>query len=306
MSVKGRPTSSPLTDEEIRAFRTRYPNWPADTLAGFVGGLLASLILVLLLAWQADWVAARTLEANPSCDSPRGLHRVTVREATGASESDQHDPTEVEAERGDLPVYAAARAVDDASQTLWIPPLVPATAKDGTEQRDKSRTPHFRAEEGQNVLTLHLAAAADVRLVCVVNGATLWYTSYQNWGRVRTVKVWGRSEDDAQVTILRSLGSDDFPNAQQAARGLGNTDVVNVALLDAYSGQRVENFNAIACLDDAGPRTDGEETQLDRYTAAQEYKLDQDEGIKYRYEPGCILEPKVKAGLAEVYLYAKD
>jgi len=177
------------------------PNWPADVGSGLVAGLLASFIVVAVLAWRSEWVADRTLEANPSCAAPRGVVPVKVDRASGAEAPNDG------AARKEFG-YRASNAVDDASESMWIPPLVPMSTAD-TELA--GRSPRFVKGQNANVLTLRLDHEADIRLVCVVNGASLWFTSYQNWGRVRTVEVWGHDHDDAHFGILRSLGSDDFP-----------------------------------------------------------------------------------------------
>lgn len=274
-------------EPDVRAFGKRYPNWPADVGAGLIGGLLASVIIIAILAWRAEWVADRTLDANPTCAAPRGLQPVKVAEATG--ERLDNDGAQFG--------YVAGNAVDNASETLWIPPIKPV--EDDSEVA--GRSPEYVKDDEANVLTLHLDHEAHVRLVCVVNGASLWFTSYQNWGRVKTVQVWGQDRDDAHLGILQSLGSDAFPNPQLAARNLGSTDTVHIALVDSYAGQRVETFNLAACLD--GGTVAGTETDARRdYSSTERY--DPAHGIKYRYEPGCILEPKPKAGLAEVYVYA--
>ena len=276
-------------EPDVRAFGKRYPNWPADVGAGLIGGLLASVIIIAILAWRAEWVADRTLDANPTCAAPRGLQPVEVTEADGEARTNDG------ARRG----YVADNAIDNASETLWIPPIKPV--EDGDSELT-GRSPEFVTDHDDNVLTLHLDHEVDVRLVCVVNGASLWFTSYQNWGRVRTVQVWGQDGDDAHLGILASLGSDDFPNPQLAARNLGSTDTVHIALVDSYAGQRVETFNLAACLDGATVRA-GETADARRaYGSAEPFQLAP--GIKYRYEDGCIMEPKLKAGLAEVYVYA--
>ncbi len=270
------------------------PNWPADVGSGLVAGLLASFIVVAVLAWRSEWVADRTLEANPSCAAPRGVVPVKVDRASGAEAPNDG------AARKEFG-YRASNAVDDASESMWIPPLVPMSTAD-TELA--GRSPRFVKGQNANVLTLRLDHEADIRLVCVVNGASLWFTSYQNWGRVRTVEVWGHDHDDAHFGILRSLGSDDFPNAQLAARNLGTTDTVHIALVDSYAGQRVETFNLAACLSGATSQAHPDVEARSEYRSEEPFDLA--DGVGYRYEPGCILEPKAKAGLTEVYVYADD
>jgi hypothetical protein len=268
-----------------QVLRSRYPGWRADVASGLVGGVLASIVVLMVLTWKADWVAERTLGANPTCAAPRGLQEAEVVKAT-AEYSEK---------------YYAANVGDDASDTMWIPPLVVEERDPG--EREIRKPAQFVTDDEANVLTLHLKEEAEIRLVCVVNGATLWFTSYQNWGRVRTVEVWGAEGDDHKLGILQSLGSDDFPNAQLAARNLGTTDEVHIALVDSYAGQRVETFNPIACLNGAW---EGEGEPGSALTAFHKPRTTHFiEGIKPRYEPGCILEPKAKAGLAEVYVYVE-
>jgi hypothetical protein len=265
--------------------RSLYPGWRADVSSGLISGILASVIILAGLSWKAEWVAEQTLAANPTCSSPRGLREAQVVGATAGSE---HTPN-----------YTAGNAIDDAGHSMWIPRILPKTDED-------DYSPRFDMDDDANVLALHLKDEADIRLVCVVNGSVHWFTSYQNWGRVRSVEVWGREADNRRLGILQSLGADDFPNAQLAARNLGETDVVHLALIGSYTGQRVETFNAAACLDGAVvEEIDGQQRNaLPDFQDAQD--IDFADGINLRYEPGCILEPKVKAGLAEVYVYTDD
>jgi hypothetical protein len=229
--------------------------WSTEVTAGVVGGVVASFIVLFVLAWQANMVAERTLRANPTCSTPAGLEPVRVASVSASS---------VFPADGDA--YDAANAIDSSGESLWIPQVL--TADEQQADEGDQQPPVFDPSGDDNELTLDLGdRERKVRLVCVVNGSALWFTSYQNWGRVRTVAVWGDHEDDADVEVL-----------QVAARNLGRTNVVHIALVDAYAVQRVETFNpAVAWA----------------------------EGVRPRYTPGCILDPKRKAGLAEVYIYAE-
>lgn len=286
----------------------RLRGWPVDAWSGFLGGILASVVLLGALTWKADWVADLTLGANPSCASPRGLRQVQIVEAeagsTQAIDEDGDQAAHVETDAREA--YVADNAIDDASNTVWIPEIVnDDLGTDGDYESDDERTsrePEFRTTDHANRLTLTLDETADVRLVCVVNGAALWYTSYENWGRVRTVEVWG-DDGGKKLGTLQSLGSEDFPNAQVAGRNLGDTRTVSLDLIDAYAGIQVENFSLRACLD--GAEVDGSTVEARQwFKDQQQVKLD--DGILYRWPDGCILEPKVKAGIAEVRVYADD
>lgn len=280
----------------------RLQGWPVDAWSGFLGGLLASSLLLAVLTWQAGWVADLTLGANPTCAAPRGLRQVAVADAragsTQAKVADGNTGGVVSTDPGSH--YVARFAVDDASNTVWIPEIVNDLDEDGANE--PSREPEFLTADGANELTLTLDERADVRLVCVVNGSGLWYTSYQNFGRVRSVQVWGDDDDDKELGILQSLGSEDFPNTQVAGRNLGDTRTIHLELVDAYAGIQVENYNARACLD--GATVEADRRALDEFIATQRVRLAPD--VLYRWPDGCILEPKVKAGIAEVRVYATD
>jgi hypothetical protein len=310
--ARGRP-GSPWT-RWVAARRLR--GWPVDAWSGFLGGVLASLLILALLTWKAEWVADLTLGANPTCASPRGLREVDIVKAeAGSTQSKTEDGERPPRVSFDRKVdYVAEAAVDDASNTVWIPEIVndypwestdDSSEESSTRRTEISREPRFLTEGDANRLTLTLDDSADVRLVCVVNGAALWYISYQNWGRVRSVEVWG---DDGRKTrgILQSLGSEDFPNAQVAGRNLGDTRTIRLELIDAYAGIRVENYNARACLDGATLTSEAGSDQepLDWFLAQRKVKLAG--GVLSMWPGGCILEPKVKAGIADVRVYATD
>ena len=278
-----------------------FPSLTAEVVAGSLAGVLGSALIAVLLAVNADRIADLTLNANPTCASPRGLHEVTGLEATGFHETDpaDPDPNDPTAEGGR---FDDSYAVDDARQSLWVPPLVtPPPMEAGRDF--VGREPRFDVTNDRNVLEIRLPEAEDIKLVCVVSGSTQWWITYQNLARVRTIEIWGHDDDDHQLGTLQSLGSDDFPNAQLAARNVGTTDVVHVKLVDAYSGHRVETFNAKACLGGATKRGSSAGALQD-YLSKQEYDLASD--TLHRYEPGCLLEPRPWAGLGAVYLYAKD
>ena len=294
----GHPWKRPLSG--------RFPGWPVDAWSGFIAGVLSSIIVLLLLTWKAETVAELTLGANPTCASPRGLQQVGIVSAKAGSTQAKVADGDIDEEPSTDPDthYIARFAVDDASNTVWIPEIVNDLDEEGADET--SREPAYRTEGDANRLTITLEQQADVRLVCVVNGAALWYTSYQNFGRVRTVQVWGASDEDKKLGILQSLGSEDFPNAQVAGRNLGDTRTIHLELIDAYAGIQIENFNARACLDGATVTSvDGtEQKALTWFEAQQDVRLAGD--VLLRWPNGCILEPKVKAGIAEVRVYAAD
>lgn len=287
----------------------RFPGWPIDAWSGFLGGVLASLLLLGLLTWKAEWVADLTLGANPSCAAPRGLREVKIVDATaGSTQSKEEDGQQVaHVETSARVAFIAMNAIDDASNTVWIPEIVNddlgAGSTYGSDEERTSREPQFLTTGEANRLTLTLEEEADVRLVCVVNGAALWYTSYENWGRVRTVEVRG-DDGDMKLGTLQSLGSEDFPNAQAAGRNVGETRTIKLDLIDAYAGTQVENFSERACLDGAEVTTAGDAEARAWFEGRQEVKLAKH--VLYRWPNGCVLEPKVKAGIAEVRVYATD
>ena len=284
------------------------PAWLVDASAGFVAGVLSTIIVLGLLTWKAQTVAELTLGANPTCAAPHGLRQVDIVDAEAGSTQAKEADGDTGGEVSDKSTshYVAEFAWDDASNTVWIPEIVNDVEEEVEDDGyETSREPEFLTTGGANQLTLLLEETADVRLVCVVNGAALWYVSYQNWGRVRTVRVWG-DEGDKKLGILQSLGSEDFPNAQVAGRNLGDSRTIHIEVVDAYAGIQVENFNARACLDGATVTSaDGTEHKaLDWFLDQQVVELDTD--VLNRWPDGCILEPKVKAGIAEVRVYATD
>ena len=286
----------------------RFPGWPVDAWSGFIAGVLASIVVLLLLTWKAETVAELTLGANPSCAAPRGLRQVEITDAkagsTQARDEDGSQAPHVETDAREA--FVAKNAIDDASNTVWIPEIVnddlSTDSSYVTEDERTSREPRFLTTDHANRLTLTLEQEVDVRLVCVVNGAALWYTSYENWGRVRTVEVWGE-DGDKKLGTLQSLGSEDFPNAQVAGRNLGDTRTITLDLIDAYAGIQVENFSLRACLD--GAEVSGSTVEARKWFKDQQ-DVELDDGVLYRWPDGCILEPKVKAGIAEVRVYAAD
>lgn len=281
------------------------PAWLVDASAGFVAGVLSTIIVLGLLTWKAQTVAELTLGANPTCASPYGLRQVgIVAVEAGSTQAKVADgDTGGEVSVDPQTHYVARFAVDDASNTVWIPEIV--NDDDVEDERETGREPEFLTADGANQLSLSLQEPADVRLVCVVNGAALWYISYQNFGRVRTVKVWG-DDGDKKLGILQSLGSEEFPNAQVAGRNLGDVRTIHIEVVDAYAGIQVENFNARACLDGARvtPEDGKEQKALDWFLDQEAVELA--EHVLKRWPDGCILEPKVKAGIAEVRVYATD
>lgn len=296
-------THAPASSSWLRRVAAHMPAWFVDASAGFVAGVLTSFIVLGLLTWKAETVAELTLGATPTCAAPRGLRQVEVVGAEAGSTQARYEdgPEDPKAVVGDPEGYfVASNAVDDATNTVWIPEIVNDTSTGAT-----SREPEFLAESDANRLTLTLEPEADVRLVCVVNGNALWYLSYQNWGRVRTVQVWG-DNGEKKLGTLQSLGSENFPNAQVAGRNLGDTRKIYLELVDAYAGIEVESFTVRACLDGAEVTADdGSEVDAeDWFETMQDVKLA--DHILRRWPAGCVLEPKVRAGIAEVRVYVSE
>lgn len=238
--------------------------WISNVTAGFLGGLLASLSLVALLAWQSDRVAQLTIESNPTCEVPTGLSPLpttAIRSASGQQSA---------------PLYGATKAIDGFGGSIWVPPF---------ETDGKHPVPQFI--RGEDTLTLTLDKPHDIRLVCVVNGLANSFINYANWARVRTVTVRGDGADSAQTSVLSSLGTDSFPNSQLAGKALGSTRTVSIQLVNAFAGQTEESFDPDVCFTDgsaAVKRPPGMTRQP-------------------RFAQGCIVDPSPKAGLADVFLY---
>ncbi len=238
--------------------------WISNVTAGFVGGLLASLALVALLAWQSDRIARLTIASNPTCEVPTGLSPVPAKDIKSATGPQL------------APLYNPGKAIDGFGGSIWIPPI----KTDGVHP-----IPEF--VQGQDTLTLTLDEPHDVQLVCVVNGLANSFTNYANWARVRTVAVSGDNKGSVQTSVLSSLGTDSFPNSQLAARALGTTRTVSIRLVNAFAGQTQESFDPDVCFKDGSkgvPKLSGMSWQP-------------------RFEQGCIVDPSPNAGLADVFLY---
>lgn len=238
-------------------------NWWSTTASGIVSGVVSGVVAAALVAVGVGVFASKisdvTLKANPDCSTPRGLKPVGKEgvDATGDFLKPNGTATDY---------YGPRKVLDNYGGSIWLPPQ---TAD------EQNRVPLFTT--GKNVLTLTLKPPRDVRLLCVVNGLANSYHSYQNWGRVRTLTVWGKEQADSQTAVLASLGADSFPNAQVAARQLGLTDQVNIRLDDAYTGLIIQTGNPNECRDNAT--------------------------VLALLNEGCILKPNPLAGLSEVYLY---
>lgn len=182
--------------------RAWLSNVSAGLVSGIVSGVVASAIVVLLASTLfADRIADAALSANPTCASPEGLKpipRSEFDEPTGTSEPDDEAAT-----------YAAREAIDGFGGTIWVPRLA--------ESKAAHPIPTFVSGE-QSQLALPLKSPHDVRLVCVVNGLANAYINYENWGRVRTVKVWAGEQRNSQTLVLQSLGQDNFRTPSSRGR----------------------------------------------------------------------------------------
>jgi hypothetical protein len=245
----------------------------AGLVGGILSGVVASAIVVVLASTLfADHIANAALAANPTCASPERLKPIP--------RSDFDEPRGTAQGGGSPANYDARQAIDGYGGTIWVPRLA--------ESKAKHPLPSFVPGE-QSQLVLPLRSSHDVRLVCVVNGLANAYVNYENWGRVRTLKVWADARS-SQTFVLQSLGQDNFPNAQLAGKNLGRTTAVILEVVDAYAGLTEESFDPDVCLKNF---RDNPGTTPGRAR----------ESVQFAFEQGCLVPDTPMAGLAEVYLY---
>ncbi len=259
--------------------------WFSNLTSGVVGGVVSGIVVVIALGWWAPQLSDRLQEVNPTCDQPRGLVPLTrgdYLEGSAAAEGYAQDKT-----------FGADKVLDGYPGSIWIPSLPPANER---EAQLGNKVPVFDSQNGNNILTLHLSKSNDIELVCVVNGLGTSYFRYQNWGRARTVSVWAEDEKQKETTVLKSLGADDFSNAQMAAKRIGVTKTVHIRLDDAYVGLIVETSDPDVCYEgqDVAKLVDNLAT-IDGKKMGREPQLDR----------GCFARATTKAGLADVFLYRR-
>jgi hypothetical protein len=180
--------------------------------------------------------------------------------------------------------YAPKSALDGRGGSIWIPKLV------HTPENTRRGIIEF-SQAPEDMLQIHFSSEQEVKLVCVVNGLANSYQNYENWGRVRTVKVWSDDASGIQTSVLQTLGSDTFPNAQFAARDLALSKDLSMQLVDAYSGLTIESFDPDVCL-----------VKGQLVDAPNSVKPT----VQPRFEQGCLVPPDSRAGISSIYLYVEQ
>lgn len=131
---------------------------------------------------------------HPSCDDPRALHLVLRSEMTATASG--QNPEEQGAS------YEPALAVDGDSSTAWVEGMPDSDAR--------------KYGEGET-LTISLARARDVQLVCIINGYAKTPQTYLHNARVR------------QLTIVTDRGSTDSVLPEKTLEFFAGYQSVNVA-----------------------------------------------------------------------------
>ena len=166
--------------------------------------------------------------------------------------------------------------------------------------------------------------------MCVNNALGSGEFRYTNWGKVRTLHVWGDGSSEPEPRVLQALPWELSETQQEAGRNLGETLQVRLRIGDAYAGEATTAYDPDICrrvierelalaykrpgetVDDffATP-TDpaGVAALKERQTfLAGKFKelYPTAKGLQPRYERGCLVSPTPKVGLSEVVLYTPD
>ena len=246
-----------------------------DLGVSIIGALVGAAALGALGVVYGQSLADGGEYLNPSCDHAVGLTPVPLADLTASGPQVQSR-------------YGPERAIDGYTGSAWIPPLESKAEK---EQSHVSKfVPVFHHEVEQSTLTLTLAGEQDVRLVCVNNGLGSGQVRYENFGKVKTVRVWKDAEEEkAKTAILVSMPTSSSDRSQEVADTLGPSTSIHLQLVDAYSGADVVSHDPNHCSSVTDERD---------YASVG--------GNQELFERGCIVGATPQAGLSEITLYVRD
>lgn len=270
----------------------------SGAVSGVVAGVVATVIIALAVDHYGDRWATQQDYLNPSCAHPKGL-RAVPSSSLAASGSTKDD------EKFNRP----SKAVDGYAGSVWLPPTKPPA------EETSHVLPVFDAST--NTLSIKfLDGAHEVRLVCVNNGLGGEEKRFQNFGKVKSLKVWADNETSKAITAaLTSLPFERSGDLQDAGTDLGTAKIINLQVIDAYAGNTNIFHDPDVCeslvADDA--RREFDKGSRESSVTFEKYKLRYyDEHYKRidnnqpLYEPGCIVGATPSAGLSEVVLYEPD
>ena len=241
--------------------------WKQATIGGVISGVAAAAIIGACgIAFGERW-SEEAQYLRPTCASPKGLRQIPPATVTASDTSRRRDAKDT-----NLPV----KVLDGYSGSVWTPTDtsitwadVPAPVEPSPEpssvalampknmlvwprssspspspSASPSRThasvasrfvPRVNADE--STLILLLESRTDVRLVCVNNALGSGEFRYTNWGKVRTLHVWGDGSSEPEPRVLQALPWELSETQQEAGRNLGETLQVRLRIGDAYAGE---------------------------------------------------------------------
>jgi len=267
-----------------------------------VSGVISGSIVALATAFVGVQVGKQWQEQaaylNPSCDSPHGLRQVPPGQLTASDDVPGREP-------GDL--HLPIKVLDGYTGSIWVPTRRPK------EAGESSYVPYFGPSG--STLTLTLKESADVRLICVNNGLGSGDPRYENWGKSRTLRVWKDDSPDAAMEVaLMALPVELSESLQEGGHHLGEARSDHLQVMNAYAGEANTSYDPDVCKkvieralrrtypDDAERGEDVNHFVDRRFTELYAVK----DGAQPQYEPGCLEDPAVRAGLSEVVLYEKN
>lgn len=178
--------------------------WPSLWVT-IVGTVLLGGILALGVAWVSAQIQRGIDEEAASvatCNNPQQLRLLEDVMSESDSELEYQDNT------GVVRHYPASNAVDGDRQTAWI-----------------------AETEGQGVgalLTLTLPSAADVRLICVMNGYASNTEVFTANGNVRVLEV--TTANGVRDAALPRLSEDNVFDYQQLVFAPGRTSTIQLRI----------------------------------------------------------------------------
>lgn len=186
--------------------RSRF-DWPTFW-PNLVIALIGSGVIGLAVAWatvQIQQSAAADAAAIATCDNPQQLRLADPVNASANSEL-SYAPA-----GGQSLNYPAGYLVDGSRQTAWIAD----SASDGVGAE----------------LTIQLASAEDVRLICLLNGYAKTGAVFDANGTVRVLAI--STDAGSRDAAVPRVTVDNFFNYQQLIFAPGVTETVKLTVLAA-------------------------------------------------------------------------
>lgn len=216
-------------------------------MAGHIGLTILGVFLALLIAPFAplfDQVLSRWHYVEPTCEDPRGLKMLDLREeGVGTVEVSSGVKQDEESQ-------SAMHAFDARPGSGWVPDTL-------SPRGDNNSLDAFDGPE--DWMAVKFTNPQPVALVCVINGNASDWISYMRADRVRTVDVslTGGEQERTHRTSLRTLPEHEIQNRQNlelpAAAGVWPTtpsyDGLKLTVSDRYTGISVDDPETAADID---------------------------------------------------------